>query len=81
MGNGAVPVVTATSGVKEDITDDENGYIVPIGDYNAMAERIGYLASHRERLRTMGKLAHDVVYPKSRIESHLEFWKGILSSH
>ena len=81
MGNGAVPVVTATSGVKEDITDDENGYVVPIGDYNAMAERIGYLASHRERLRTMGKLAHDVVYPKSRIESHLEFWKGILSSH
>lgn len=79
MGNGAVPVVTATSGVREDITDDKNGYIVPIGDYRAMAERIGYLADHRERLRPMGKLAHDVVYPKSRIESHLEFWKGILS--
>lgn len=81
MGSGAVPVVTATSGVKEDIMDDENGYIVPIGDYGAMAERVEYLASHRERLRTMGKLAHDIVYPKSRIETHLEFWKGILSSH
>lgn len=81
MGNGAVPVVTATSGVREDITDGENGYIVPIGDYCAMAERIEYLANHRERLSLMGKLAHDVVYPKSRIESHLEFWKDILSRH
>lgn len=79
MGNGAVPVVTATSGVREDITDDNNGYIVPIGDYHAMAERIEYLTHHRERLSKMGKLAHDVVYPKSRIESHLEFWKDILS--
>lgn len=81
MGNGAVPVVTATSGVKEDIEDGQNGYIVPIGDYGVMAERIEYLAHHRERLRPMGQLAHDVVYPKSRIESHLEFWKDILSKH
>lgn len=77
MGNGAVPVVTATSGVREDIVDDENGYIVPIGDYHAMAERIEYLSKHRERLSIMGNAAHDVVYPKSRIESHLEFWKDI----
>lgn len=79
MGNGAVPVVTATSGVREDITNDVNGYIVPIGDYHAMAGRIEYLAQHRERLSQMGKLAHDVVYPKSQIELHLEFWKDILS--
>ena len=79
MGNGAVPIVTATSGVREDITDGVNGYIVPLGDYQAMAERIEYLAQHRERLSQMGKLAHDVVYPKSTIESHLEFWNDILS--
>lgn len=79
MGNGAVPVVTATSGVREDITDDVNGYIVPIEDYHAMAERIEYLSQHRERLSQMGQIAHDVVYPKSQIESHLAFWEDILA--
>lgn len=79
MGNGAVPVVTATSGVREDITDNVNGYIVPLGDYHTMANRIEYLAEHRERLNEMGKLAHDAVYPKSLMESHLKFWEDILS--
>ena len=78
MGNGAVPIVTATSGVREDITDGVNGYIVPLGDYQSMEKHIEYLAQHREQLRHMGKLAHDVVYPKSRIESHLAFWEEIL---
>lgn len=78
MGNGAVPVVTATSGVKEDITDDVNGFIVPLGDYRMMGDKIVYLAKHRERLSEMGRLAHDAVYPKSLMESHLEFWERIL---
>lgn len=79
MGNGAVPVVTATSGVKEDITNDVNGYIIPLGDYHTMAERIAYLTKHRERLAEMGKLAHDAVYPKSQMENHLKFWEDVLS--
>lgn len=79
MGNGAVPVVTATSGIKEDITDDVNGCIVPLGDYRTMADRIAYLAEHRERLNEMGRLAHDAVYPKSRMENHLKFWEDVLS--
>lgn len=79
MGNGAVPVVTATSGVKEDITNDVNGYIVPLGDYHAMADKIAYLAEHRERLAEMGKLSHDAVYPKSQMENHLKFWEDVFS--
>lgn len=79
MGNGAVPVVTATSGIKEDITDDVNGCIVPLGDYQTMADRIAYLAEHRERLNEMGRLAHDAVYPKSLMENHLKFWEDVLS--
>ncbi len=79
MGNGAVPVVTCTSGVREDITDDKNGYIVSLGDYLSMTEKIAYLAKNRERLAEMGKLAHDAVYPKSRMENHLKFWKDVLS--
>lgn len=79
MGNGAIPVVTATSGVKEDITDGMDGYIVPLGDYGAVADRIEYLSNHREELRRMGLLAHDAVYPKSSMETHLGFWEKILT--
>lgn len=50
MGNGAVPIVTATSGVRKDITDGVNGYIVSLGDYHTLAEQIEYLAQYRERL-------------------------------
>lgn len=79
MGNGAVPIVTATSGVKEDILDGENGYIVPIGDYRAIAERVEYLSYNREALQIMGAMAHKAVYPKSMMEEHLNFWNKILN--
>lgn len=78
MGNGGVPVVTATSGVTEDIIESVNGYIVPVGDYVLAADRIDVLERHRNRLAEMGKKAHDMVYPKSLMNSHLEFWKHIL---
>ncbi len=78
MGNGAVPIVTDTSGVKEDIIDDINGYIIPLGDYNAAASKVKYLAMNRGRLKGLGMAAHDVVYPKSLMEPHLDFWKKIL---
>ncbi len=78
MGNGSIPIVTKTSGVKEDITDGINGYIVPIGDYCSMADRIRDLAENRERLHEMGMLAHDMVYPKSLMEPHFKFWEKIL---
>ena len=55
-----------------------NGFIVPLGDYRMMGDKIVYLAKHRERLSEMGRLAHDAVYPKSLMESHLEFWERIL---
>lgn len=78
MGNGVVPIVTATSGVKEDIENGVNGYIVPIGDYKVIAELIEQLSKHREKLKDMGKRAHEMVYPKSRMDKHLEFWENIL---
>ncbi len=79
MGNGAVPIITATTGAREDIDDGLNGYIVPMGDYHTMADRIEYLAQHREQLYRMGGLAHDAVYPKSLMKPHIEFWNEIFS--
>lgn len=79
MGNGAVPVVTDVSGVRDDIADGVNGFIVPVGGVEAMADRIEYLAKHRELLRPMGQAAHDEVYPKSLTEPHTRFWEAVLT--
>ena len=78
MANGAVPIITAVAGVHEDIVNDVNGYIVPVGDYISAVDKVEFLERHRERLAEMGKKAHDEVYPKSLMEPHLAFWKKIL---
>lgn len=78
MANGAVPVVTETSGVREDITDGENGYIVGLEDMDAMAERIAFLACHRERISVMGQNAHKRIYPKCQMGVHLRYWERLI---
>ncbi len=78
MENGAIPVVSATSGVKEDITDGWNGCIVKLGDYAEMARKIAQLEKKREVLCEMGNRAHDVIHPKANMENHVQFWEQVL---
>lgn len=78
MINGAVPVVTDTSGIREDIEDRVNGYIVPVGDYTAMALKIHYLANHRELLELYGKKSHEIMMQKGNVDFHMKFWKKVL---
>lgn len=80
MAGGAVPVITDVAGTREDITDGESGYIVPVGGYKAMAERIYYLSAHRELLPQIGKNAHDSIFFKSRMSAHVAFWEKHLKS-
>lgn len=78
MANGVVPVVTATSGVYEDIDDEVNGYIVPVGDYKTMATKIDYLARNREVLKLFGEKSHELMKKKANMSDHMIFWKKIL---
>jgi glycosyltransferase involved in cell wall biosynthesis len=79
MAGGAVPVMTRTAGNPEDIMEGVNGYMVEIGDYGGMAEKIIFLAGHREMLPELGQKAHDTIYSKCRREAHTEFWVNLLS--
>lgn len=82
MANGTVPIVTKTSGVNDDIVDRDNGFIVDIGDYIAMAERIQYLDEHRMLLENMGYKAYIEIKQnrqKNSMEEHYEFWKKVVS--
>lgn len=79
MANGAIPIVTATSGVNDDISEGKNGYIVPLGDYKAIAEHIFHLAHQRNKLPEMGNAAYLELKTKSNMDKHYQFWQDIIS--
>ena len=76
MAHGAVPIVTETSGVHDDIIDGVNGYIVPVGAYKKMAEQIAVLCKDRKRLPRMGYKAHEELRNKCCMKDHYEFLKA-----
>lgn len=66
MGRGVVPVVTAIrSGVGEWVRDGENGLTAPVGEPDAMAERIGALGSDRELLARLSVAAWETARHQS----------------
>ncbi len=79
MANGAVPIVTHTSGVKEDITDNENGFIVPVGDVYKIAEKVEEVCSDRSKLKEFGEKSHDIITSKSKMCVHIKFWNEVLN--
>lgn len=75
---GAVPVVTDTVGIRDDVEDGRNGYIVPVNDYPAMANRIEYLDRHREMLPLFGKRAQSDMQKKMNLDDYMKFWLSII---
>lgn len=78
MLNGAVPVVTNTSGTNDDIEDGINGFIVPIGDVEKIVEKIEYLSENRERLEKMGRMCADAIKNKNNQVDETAFWREVL---
>lgn len=79
MSAGAIPIVTDVIGMREDITDGINGYIVPMGDYKSIAEKIEYLYLNCEKLPIMGKCAHEEIRKKCKMSDHVRFWEKVLN--
>lgn len=77
MAGGAVPVVTDTSGVDDDITDGENGFIVAVGDYMSAADRIENLFDNREMIVVMGKKARCSIIEKGDYEKFIDYWEEL----
>jgi len=78
----SLPVVaTATTGSKEIIKDGENGFLVPIGDSQALAKKILFLLNNPERAEQMGKKGQQMVKKRfdqqKIIKQMTEFWKDL----
>lgn len=78
MSGGAVPIVTDTSGVEDDIENGITGFVVPIGDYETAVRKTEYLADNRDKLKTMGMAAHRALMDKGLMEEHILYWKKLI---
>lgn len=74
-------ISTEVGGVSKLIKDDYNGYLIPIGDEHALAEKIQILYSNREKVKTMGVNLYNDVANKfssdSMAEEHVKIYKEI----
>ncbi len=78
MGAGVVPAVTeVSSGVGEWIEDGVSGVTAPIGDAEAMARRIAWLAEDRARLAELGAEAYRRVAQSQSIDRVLERYAAL----
>ncbi len=78
MASGAVPVITDVSGARDDVTDGYNGYVVPVGDIDAIVKRIHDLYYDRDKLRMLGSNAYDTIYNRQKNMRQADFWKDVL---
>jgi len=61
MACGIPVIVTETTGAASLIRDGANGYLVQSGDPTAIAERLTFLAKHRDKIESMGAAARETV--------------------
>lgn len=61
MAMGNAIVATDVRGNNDAVEDGVNGYLVPVGDIDLMAEKILELMNDREKLRTFGENGLDMV--------------------
>ncbi|MBI5765898.1 glycosyltransferase family 4 protein, partial [Candidatus Falkowbacteria bacterium] len=76
------PVVsTATTGAKEIIEDGVNGFLAPIGDYQALAEKIIYLLNNPDQAKEMGENGRNLVKEKfgDNTQKIIQLWREIIN--
>jgi glycosyltransferase involved in cell wall biosynthesis len=61
-------VATRVGGVPDVVTNGIDGYLVEVGDVEAMADRLAELALRPERARELGQAGRENVLPRYRVE-------------
>lgn len=61
MAAGLCPIATANCAAPELILEGETGFLVPVGDVNALETRLHWCLDHRDELRRIGAHAREAV--------------------
>lgn len=85
MALGVPVVATATGGNLEIIHSEKNGYLYPVGDYQALAGRIIHLLAQPEKRRTMAQAGQEIIKREFSLEKmvhhhHVFYNKFIIHS-
>ncbi len=78
MAAGSVPVITDVSGARDDVCDGVNGYVVPVGSVEEMADRINRLNEDRDLLFQMSRKAYELLRNRIDKGEMNAFWEGLL---
>lgn len=82
MASGLPVVATATTGSQEIITNEVNGFLVPVRDEKALAKKILYLLNEPEKANEMGEAGRKMVMKRfdqqKIIKKIIQFWHDIL---
>jgi glycosyltransferase involved in cell wall biosynthesis len=74
---GRPVIASATGGTPEAVVQNVDGFLVPPGDVNALAERMGWMAAHRGEALTMGQAGRAKVEARFSPERHYQQVLGI----
>ena len=72
---GRCVITTDTAGCKDSVVPNETGFLVPVGDYRAMAEKCIYLLENPQVAASMGAAARNFAqshFDEKRINSSVE---------
>lgn len=79
---GKPVVATTTTGAKEIVQDGVNGFLVPIGNYQILAEKILWLLDNPQQAREMGEKGKNLVKEKfdgeKNIQKIISFWQELI---
>ncbi len=79
---GKPVVATATTGARDIVQDGVNGFLVPVGDSAALAEKIVYLLQHPDEARVMGERGRKLVAERfdgaKNTRAIVQFWQDIV---
>lgn len=78
---GKPVVATETTGAKEIVQDGYNGFLVPIGDAEALAEKIFELLNDPKKAKKMGEDGRKLVKEKfsNNTQKIITYWKEIVA--
>lgn len=80
MAAGIPMVVTDCGALRDIIVDGEQGFVVPVGDSSALAERLRALSDDSNLRQRMGESARDRVQRMYRIDQTVRGYEDLLVS-
>lgn len=78
MSVGAIPVITDTSGARDDVTPGENGFVAEVGNYLEICNYIEYLYNNRALLPLYGQRAYQQIRDYNNEDHIMNVWNEII---